>query len=114
MENSVDTDSGAQIVDGMKSINVYGVCQEHRYPYIVGNFKERPSDELYTEAKLAHSVNYAQIYLNETDVNARCVHLKNALVAGFPIVFGFTVFQSFESDEVAHTGNVPMPTENET
>jgi C1A family cysteine protease len=114
MENSIDTDSGAQIADGMKSINVYGVCEEHRYPYIVDNFRECPDDELYAEAKLAHSVNYAQIYLNETDVNSRCDHLKSALVAGFPIVFGFTVFQSFETDEVAQTGNVQVPTPNET
>ena len=26
-----------------------------------------------------------------------------------PFIFGFTVYESFESDAVARTGNVPMP-----
>jgi C1A family cysteine protease len=35
------------------------------------------------------------------------------LSAGFPIIFGFTVYSSFESDAVATTGMVPMPMPNE-
>jgi C1A family cysteine protease len=34
-------------------------------------------------------------------------------VNGLPIVFGFTVYESFESDAVASTGMVPMPGPNE-
>ena len=35
--------------------------------------------------------------------------MKGCLNEGFPFVFGFTVFPSFESDEVAGNGEVPMP-----
>ncbi|MDH6128277.1 C1A family cysteine protease [Kitasatospora sp. GP82] len=35
--------------------------------------------------------------------------LKGCLAAGFPFVFGFTVYSSFESPEVAKTGEAPMP-----
>ena len=35
--------------------------------------------------------------------------LRGCLAAGFPFVFGFTVYASFESDYVARTGHVPMP-----
>jgi C1A family cysteine protease len=39
--------------------------------------------------------------------------MKGCLASGFPFVFGFTVYTSFESEEVAHTGIVPMPSEGE-
>ena len=35
--------------------------------------------------------------------------MKQCLAAGFPFVFGFTVYESFESSQVAQTGQVPMP-----
>jgi C1A family cysteine protease len=39
--------------------------------------------------------------------------MKGCLAQGYPFVFGFTVYESFESDEVAKTGIVPMPNLNE-
>ena len=35
--------------------------------------------------------------------------MKGCLAAGYPFVFGFTVYESFESQAVAKTGDVPMP-----
>ena len=35
--------------------------------------------------------------------------MKSCLADGFPFVFGFSVYESFESREVARTGIVPMP-----
>jgi precorrin-6B methylase 1 len=37
------------------------------------------------------------------------IQLKACLAEGDPFVFGFTVYDSFESDVVATTGNMPMP-----
>ncbi len=39
--------------------------------------------------------------------------LQNVLAAGYPISFGFTVYESFESD-VGANGIVPMPQPGET
>ena len=39
--------------------------------------------------------------------------MKGCLASGYPFVFGFTVYQSFESKEVATTGQAPMPTSSE-
>jgi len=39
--------------------------------------------------------------------------LKGCLASGYPFVFGFTVYQSFESAQVAKTGIVPMPAPHE-
>ena len=39
--------------------------------------------------------------------------MKGCLAAGNPIVIGFAVYDSFESDRVARTGVVPMPKRKE-
>ena len=39
--------------------------------------------------------------------------MQGCLAEGFPFVFGFTVYESFESQPVADTGIVPMPTTGE-
>jgi C1A family cysteine protease len=35
--------------------------------------------------------------------------LRGCLAAGYPFVFGFTVYESFESQQVASSGEAPMP-----
>jgi C1A family cysteine protease len=39
--------------------------------------------------------------------------MKACLASGYPFIFGFTVYDSFESDAVAKTGIVPMPSKTE-
>jgi C1A family cysteine protease len=39
--------------------------------------------------------------------------VKRALALGYPVIFGFTVYESFESEAVANTGRVPMPDPSE-
>ncbi len=35
--------------------------------------------------------------------------MRTCLADGYPFVFGFSVYESFESQQVAKTGVVPMP-----
>src|SRR5919199_2009735 len=44
MEGTVDSDSGAMIRDGVKSIAAQGVCPENEWPYDIAKFTDRPSD----------------------------------------------------------------------
>jgi C1A family cysteine protease len=39
--------------------------------------------------------------------------MQGCLADGYPFVFGFTVYDSFESAKVAKTGIVPMPSSGE-
>jgi C1A family cysteine protease len=39
--------------------------------------------------------------------------MQGCLAQGFPFVFGFTVYESFESEQVAKTGKVPLPPRSE-
>ncbi|AAV50743.1 putative peptidase C1-like protein [Acanthamoeba castellanii mimivirus] len=110
LENSIDEDSGAQIRTGIKTINKYGVCDEHHWVYDPLKFRVKPPIEAYEEAKVAKSVKYARIdFTKDTTIDDRIEHIKRALLSGFPIVFGFVVFESFMSQDVTKTGIVNMP-----
>jgi C1A family cysteine protease len=39
--------------------------------------------------------------------------MQGCLASGAPFVFGFSVYDSFESEEVARTGEVPLPPRGE-
>jgi C1A family cysteine protease len=39
--------------------------------------------------------------------------MQGCLFSGYPFIFGFTVYQSFESSQVAKTGDAPMPAPGE-
>ena len=107
LEGTVSQDSGAMIRDGMKSVNLQGACTETTWPYNVAKFKKKPTAKAYKEGTNYQTKVYARV---PQDLNS----LKSCLAAGDPFVFGFTVYASFESDVVAKTGVMPMPTPNET
>jgi C1A family cysteine protease len=102
LEGTVLEDDGAQIRDGIKVVNSQGVCPETEWPYIESKFSLKPLVECYTTAKLHPSVLYHSV---SQDITA----LEQALASGFPVVFGFTTYETFESDVVASTGIVPIP-----
>ncbi len=106
IEHSVNTDSGAQIRDGMKSVNKQGVCPENMLPYSITKFANKPSSDCYHTA-LKHLV------LSYHRILQTSVQMKSCLAEGFPFVFGFTVYESFESEAVSKTGKLNLPEKNE-
>jgi C1A family cysteine protease len=94
-------DSGCQIRDAMKVLARLGACLESTWPYDVGRFAEEPPAPARAEA-LEHQ---AQVYY-------RCPSLrtiKASLAQGFPVVGGFTVFESIWDDAVSSSGDIPYP-----
>ena len=106
IEGDVETDGGAQIRDGIKSVASQGDCFEgtgqDEWPYVISKFKDRPPPACYEAALHDRTVGYSRLVQNVDQ-------LKSCLASGFPFVFGFTVYQSFESPTVTETGIVPMP-----
>lgn len=102
IEGDVADDSGAQISDGLKSISTTGVIPETEWPYNVAKFAVKPSAKCYTDAVHHKATGYHAIAQNQTQIN-------QALLSGLPVLVGIVVYESFESDQVAATGVVPMP-----
>ncbi|MDD0858602.1 C1 family peptidase [Arthrobacter alpinus] len=107
IEGTVDSDSGAQIRDGIKSVASIGACDETLWPYTITKFAKKPLAKCYTAAKNNRAISYSR-------VSQSLSTMKGALASGFPVVFGFTVYDSFESADVARTGVVPMPATSES
>jgi len=105
IEHSARSDSGAMIRDGIKTLKKQGVCSEKKWPYLISKFAVKPSLACYKEA-LNHQITSYHRLLTVNDMRA-------CLAEGFPFVFGFTVYEKFESQEVARSGIVSMPTPNE-
>ena len=105
-EGTVSTDSGAQVRDGLKAMATYGVPLEKLWPYIISKFAVKPPTAVYAAAKKELALRYMSV---KVDLNA----IKQSLAQGNPLVFGFTVFNSFESNAVAQSGLMPMPAKGE-
>jgi C1A family cysteine protease len=107
IEGHVNEDSGAQIRDGVKVAHKLGAPPETDWPYDISKFKDKPPASVYSEALQEVVTSYARVGHNLTN-------MRGCLAEGFPFVFGFTVYESFESEEVAKTGIVPMPESGES
>lgn len=96
------TDDGVDNRTMLQSLNKWGFPPEPDWPYDVSQFAVMPPDIAYADAAPNQIESYAAV---PQDIDM----MKAALAAGFPFLFGFTVYESFESDAVAATGDVPMP-----
>jgi C1A family cysteine protease len=107
IEHTVNSDSGAQLRDGIKTVANQGSPPETLWPYDISKFEDKPSASVYKAATKSKAVSYHSIVQSLTQ-------MQGCLAEGYPFVFGFTVYQSFESPAVAKTGVVPMPTTKES
>jgi len=106
IEGTVREDAGAQIRDGIKTLAKQGACPETLWPYDVTKFAKRPPAPAYREAEEHQAIVYRRLTPTLTQ-------LKGCLAEGYPFVFGFSVYESFESAEVARTGKAPLPGKDE-
>ncbi len=106
IEHTVASDAGAMLRDGIKTLAKQGVCSEKNWPYILTKFKNKPTKACYSEASTHLITSYLRLQTLDD--------MRSCLAAGYPFVFGFTVYASFESSQVAKTGVVPMPAAGES
>ncbi len=106
IEHTVNSDSGAVIRDGIKSVNKLGVCPENMWPYNPAQLTSKPINSCYSDALNHQVTSYHRVLRNLNQ-------MKGCLAEGYPFVFGFTVYESFESEAVAKSGKLNMPKKNE-
>ena len=96
-------DSGVNNRSMLKALNQYGWCDEGLRPYTISEFAQRPSDECLAQAKSRRITSYLSV-AQDLGVMKACLAVDRK-----PIVYGFTVYDSFETSEALRTGVVPMP-----
>ena len=110
---------GEILRDGIKVVNKLGVVPESEWTYddtpanptthlwpAGAKPTLRPPPAVFTDAKNYQAIGYQRVL-------RALSQFKGVLASGYPFVFGFTVYASFESLAVAQTGklNLPAPAE---
>lgn len=93
-------DNGAYVRDALKSTVKDGVAMERAWPYAVGKFDVKPSEDVYANAEKHQTLEYQSI--SSVDKNA----FLGCLSEGYPFVFGIKVYSSFMSNV---KGVIPVP-----
>lgn len=107
IEGTVSEDSGATIADSVKAMNQYGLPPEAEWPYVEAKYASKPPAQAYTDALLRQALKYARVTRTVADFQA-------CLTAGTPIMIGFSVYDSFESNATAANGVVTIPRTSES
>lgn len=105
-EGTVNEDSGASLHDAMNTLVRFGVPHESLWQYNTQNFKTKPIKAVWSDGYW-HSIRQGLA------VDQDLATIKARLAEGYPVIFGFTVYDSFESQAVAETGIMPMPKQGE-
>ena len=105
LEGTLGKDEGAEIRTGMKLLKNMGVCPEKDFPYVISTYNDPPSKEAQDNAEAYKIEEYSRV--ENLDM------VKAALAEGYPVVFGYSVYSSFKSEEATQTGRIPLPQEGE-
>jgi C1A family cysteine protease len=108
---------GTAIRNAMKSINLFGIASETTWPFsvekksdidVVLRLNDRPTDAAYVEAGATHTVEYCRLDPPRSEPEEKLMgplqrnadgiitlaRLKQCLVEGYPVVFGFRFYCS--------------------
>lgn len=102
IEGTETSDSGSTIDDAIQSLTLIGVCPDYFWPYDETKVLVEPPPAAYAAAT-------PNLCLTSQIVDRDLGQMQACIAGGFPFGFGFSVYDSFESDQVAATGIVPMP-----
>lgn len=100
LEGNQKRDSGAEMRTSLKSLNKFGAAHSKLWPYRTKKFAIAPNKKTRIDAKRHRVVEYRRL-----DQNLK--ELKTCLAMGFPFIFGFWVYESFERE--AGKGFMPQP-----
>lgn len=107
MEGTINSDAGGMIRDGIKCLVNQGCGSEKLWPYDITKFTQKPSAVWFKDGLNNQLLTYTKI------ADGSLMNMKACLAEGFPFVFGFTVYESFESPAVEKTGIMPIPERTE-
>jgi len=102
MAGDIPYDSGASLEDGVISLYKDGICPESIWKYDVCKFSTKPPTRAYWAAKKTRVGNYKKIQQTLSQIRA-------SISDGYPISFGMQIYSSFESESVAKSGLVKLP-----
>lgn len=98
-------DTGAFLRTTMQAVACFGIPPEKFCPYDITRFEEEPAPFLYSFAGNFKALKYARLDPKNIGPDKILDNVKHALQAGYPVVFGFTVYSSISAN-----ADIPFPT----
>ncbi len=92
-DGTVGRDCGSSLYSGVEVLKNLGVCADNDWQYIPPKFREKPPQKAYHEALRRMVVDAGPVV---QDVR----NIKQCLIDGNPVVFGFMVFANFSGPDV--------------
>ncbi|NET03136.1 MAG: C1 family peptidase [Symploca sp. SIO2B6] len=108
----IEGDGGASVRDTMKAMALFGIPPEDSWPYLVENCDKEPPSFCYVYAQNYQALKYFRLDYAGIPKDILLFEIKAILTAGFPCMFGFTLYSSAFEDSNPQKGNIPFPDEN--
>ncbi len=104
-------DSGGTLRSTMGSLALFGVPPEEYWPYDIKKFDKEPPTFCYAFAQNYQSLKYVRLDPADKQYADILNQIKTNLAAGFPAMFGFTVYSSIA--QASKDGKIPYPSKGE-
>lgn len=101
-------DTGAFLRTTMGALVLFGVPPEEYWPYVVADFDKEPPTFCYAFAQNYQAIRYLRLDPPGVSKDLLLKRTKHLAAAGFPSMFGFTVYSSISQSSA--TGDIPYPT----
>jgi C1A family cysteine protease len=86
-----------------------GLCPESLWPYDTSKVDVAPPAECDAAAASYKVHQIGRVCDDYASAQEKISAIEKCVSSGLPVLIGISVYESFESDEVAATGTVPMP-----
>ena len=101
-------DTGAYLRTAMEALVLFGVPPERYMPYVPENFDDEPSAFCYAFGQSFQTASYYRLDPVGMPPEKLLKDIKASLAAGYPLMFGFTVYDSL-GEATENQGKVPFP-----
>lgn len=102
-------DSGASVRETMKAMVLFGIPPEEHWPYIEENYDDEPTTFCYSFAQNYQALKYFRLDYAGIAQDVLLIQVKAVLLAGFPCMFGFTLYTSIHEEANVEKGYIPYP-----
>ena len=106
-------DVGASVRETMKAMVIFGVPPEKYWSYEANKFDEEPPAFCYSYAQSYKTLKYFRLDRPDLTKEILLFQVQAVLAAGFPCIFGFTVYSSIYKEENIDKGYIPYPSKGD-
>jgi C1A family cysteine protease len=107
-DGNLGQDAGSTIHQTFVTMNSMGLCLDSQMPYEftdAADYTTPPTPEQYAAALVYKPGSYHSL--------STLLDVKYSIASGYPVGIGINVYDSFEGDQLANTGFMPMPAATE-